>query len=59
MDTTNWYVLLTSASGNTVFATRGPYLTRDLAEVGAVESKAAHYRVAESSTHPRPLSGCG
>jgi hypothetical protein len=42
-----WYVLLTSASGNSVFATLGPYLNRDLAETAAVESKAAHYRIAE------------
>jgi hypothetical protein len=52
METAVWYVLLTSASGNNCFATLGPYVTRELAEAGAVDSKAAHYRVAESPTHP-------
>ena len=55
MDTATWYVLLTSASGNTVFATLGPYLTREVADSKALESTAIHYRVAESSLHPTPL----
>jgi hypothetical protein len=59
METATWYVLLTSASGNTVFATLGPYLTREVAEVKATGSKAAHYRVEESPTHPTPLFGSG
>jgi hypothetical protein len=59
MDTATWYVLLSSASGNSVFATLGPYVTRDVAETKAVESRTAHYRVVQSSTHPGPLVGRG
>ena len=59
MDTATWYVLLTSASGNTCFATLGPYMTRELAEAKATESKAAYYRLEESPTHPTPISGRG
>lgn len=59
MDTATWYVLLTSQSGNTCFATLGPYTTRELAEAKATESNAAHYRVEESATHPTPISGRG
>ena len=59
METATWYVLLTSASGNTAFATLGPYTTREHAEERAIESNAAHYRIEESATHPRPLSGRG
>ncbi len=59
METATWYVLLTSASGNTCFGTLGPYTTRELGEVAAGESKAAHYRVEESHTHHLPLRGSG
>lgn len=59
MDTARWYVLLTSKSGNTCFATLGPYVTRELAEAKATEVNADHYRVEESHTHPLPLSGSG
>jgi hypothetical protein len=59
MDAAVWYVLLTSASGNTVFATLGPYMTREAADAKALQSKAAHYRVVESSLHPKPLHGRG
>jgi hypothetical protein len=59
MDTATWYVLLTSASGNTCFATLGPYTTREFAEAKATEAKADHYRVEESHTHPTPFSGRG
>jgi hypothetical protein len=54
MDTASWYVLLTSASGDSVFATLGPYVTRELAEVKATESNEAHYRIAESGTQLHP-----
>ncbi len=50
MDTTAWYVLLTSASGNTCFATLGPYATRELAEAKAAEEGADHFRVEQSPT---------
>jgi hypothetical protein len=59
MDTAAWYVLLTSASGNTVFATLGPYLTREVADTKALQSRAAHYRVVESALHPTPFYGRG
>jgi hypothetical protein len=49
MDTASWYVLLTSASGHTVYSTRGPYGSRELADAKAIETKADHYRVSESS----------
>jgi hypothetical protein len=52
METTNWYVLLTSADGHTAFPTLGPYLTRELAENHARDSKVAHYRVLESDVRP-------
>lgn len=52
MDRAAWYVLLTSASGNSVFATLGPYMTREVADAKALESKAAHYRVVESALPP-------
>jgi hypothetical protein len=53
MDTAAWYVLLTSASG------LGPYITRDLADAKALQSKAAHYRVVESALRPTPFYGRG
>jgi hypothetical protein len=59
MDAAVWYVLLTSASGNSVFATLGPYMTREVADAKALESKAAHYRVVASASHPTPFRGLG
>ena len=57
MDTAPWYVLLTSASGNTVFATLGPYTTREVADAKALQSKAAHFRVVESAMHSTSFYG--
>ena len=45
MDTRSWYVLVTSSSGNTVFAMLGPYATPDVAERKARNSRIVHYRV--------------
>ena len=45
MDTRAWYVLVTFSSGESVFAMLGPYLTRDLAERKARDSRVVHYRV--------------
>jgi hypothetical protein len=59
MDTAVWYVLLTSASGKAVFATLGPYMTREVADSKALQSQAAHYRVVESPLHATPLYGRG
>src|SRR6266705_2874913 len=48
----SWYVVLTSASGTSIFATLGPYLTRELAEASARDSRLVHYRVQESESRP-------
>ena len=53
METTSWYVLLTSATGPSVDATLGPYLTRELAESNARESQTPDYQVVESETSSR------
>jgi hypothetical protein len=42
-----------------VFATLGPYMTREVADTKALQSKAAHYRVVESALHPTPFYGRG
>ena len=52
METTNWYVLLTSADGHSVLPTLGPYMTRELAENHARESTVTHFRVLESDVRP-------
>jgi len=57
MDTATWYVLLPSKSGNTAFATLGPYATRELADAKAAESKAAYYRVEQSPTYRTLIPG--
>jgi hypothetical protein len=59
MDTPTWYVLLTSASGNTVFGTLGPYMTREIAQAKATESNADNYRLEDAATRPTPLHGRG
>jgi hypothetical protein len=59
MDTATWYVLLTSTSGHTAFASHGPYTTRELAEAKATDLNATHYRVEQSPTRLRPISGRG
>ncbi|MEP7022163.1 MAG: hypothetical protein ABI808_16085, partial [Pseudonocardiales bacterium] len=40
-----WYVLVTSASGNSVFATMGPYPTEAGARDAADVARVAHYRL--------------
>jgi hypothetical protein len=40
-----WYVLVTSASGNSVFATMGPYQTEADAVNAADVARVVHYRV--------------
>jgi hypothetical protein len=48
MDTRGWYVLATSPSGNSVFATLGPFLTRARAEEEARHSRLAYFRVEQT-----------
>jgi hypothetical protein len=48
METATWYVLLSSPSGHSVYATLGPFTTRELAERRARESGAVHYHVRAS-----------
>jgi hypothetical protein len=40
-----WYVMVTSASGDSVFATMGPYPTEADAEAAAEVGRVAHYRI--------------
>ena len=40
-----WYVLVTSATGDSVFATMGPYPTEGSAKDAAVGARVVHYRV--------------
>jgi hypothetical protein len=51
MDTRSWYVLVTSSSGKSVFATLGPFVTQEIAEQKARRSRVVHYRV-EPATDP-------
>ena len=56
MDTRGWYVLVTSSSGMSVFATLGPFVTQEIAEQKARRSRVVHYRVepaANPSRHVR------
>ena len=41
----SWYVLVTSATGNSVFATMGPYPTEGGAKDAADGARVVHYRV--------------
>jgi hypothetical protein len=45
-----WYVLVTSASGDDVFATMGPYLTKAHAIKAADVARVPRYRVAASNS---------
>jgi hypothetical protein len=47
-----WYVLVTSASGNSVFATMGPYPSEVGAKHAADGARVVHYRVGKAG----PLS---
>ena len=40
-----WYVMVTSPSGDSVFATMGPYPTEADAEAAAEVGRVEHYRV--------------
>jgi hypothetical protein len=40
-----WYVMVTSAAGNGVFATMGPYPTEADAEAAARVGRVVHYRL--------------
>lgn len=40
-----WYVMVTSASGDSVFATMGPYPTEADAEAAAEVGRVVHYRI--------------
>jgi hypothetical protein len=58
MEMPSWYILVTSASGRSVYSTLGPYLTRELADTNARESHESSYRVRESGSRPaHTLSG--
>ena len=45
VDTRGWYVLVTSSSGESVFAMLGPFATSEVAERKARASRVVHYRV--------------
>ena len=47
-----WYVMVTSATGNNVFATMGPYPTAAVAEDAAVVARVLHYRIAGGELQP-------
>ncbi|HEY3763743.1 MAG TPA: hypothetical protein VGL44_01180 [Gaiellales bacterium] len=47
MKPTTWYVVVPSAHESHGLSTLGPYVSRDLAERGALDSKAAHYEILE------------
>ena len=52
-----WYVLVTSASGETVFATMGPYQTEADAVNAADVGRVVHYRVGVRGGSPvAPIS---
>jgi hypothetical protein len=40
-----WYVMVTSVSGDSVFATMGPYPTEAHAEAAAEVGRVAHFRI--------------
>lgn len=44
-----WYVLVTSASRKSAFATMGPYATEEDAKHAADDARVVHYRIAASS----------
>ena len=50
-----WYVLVTSATGNSVFATMGPYPSEVGAKDAADGARVVHYRVGKAG----PLSPQG
>jgi hypothetical protein len=53
MDTRGWYVLVTSSSGESVFAMLGPFATSEVAEQKARVGRVVHYRVEPAITSAR------
>jgi protocatechuate 3,4-dioxygenase beta subunit len=47
-----WYVMVTSASGDSVFATMGPYPSEADAEAAAKVGRVAHYRIGIAAAGP-------
>jgi hypothetical protein len=47
----SWYVLVTSASGNSVFATMGPYPDEAGATRAADGARVVHYRLGKAARH--------
>jgi len=45
---TPWYVLVTSATGNSVFATMGPYRSEARAKHAADGARIVHYQVRQA-----------
>jgi hypothetical protein len=52
----SWYVLVTSASGNSVFATMGPYPDEAGAKSAADGVRAVHYRLGQARRAVGPVS---
>jgi hypothetical protein len=52
-----WYVMVTSASGQSVFAMMGPYPTQAGAEDAAAVARVVHYQVAVSRPKPGLVLG--
>jgi hypothetical protein len=48
-----WYVLVTSATGNSVFATMGPYPSENGAKHAADGARVVHYRVGQARSRTR------
>lgn len=46
-----WYVLVTSATGNRVFATMGPYRSEVRAKHAADGARVVHYQVRQARVH--------
>ena len=50
-----WYVMVTSASGKTAFATMGPYTTHAEARNAAEAARVVHYRIADGGGVRSPV----
>jgi hypothetical protein len=51
-----WYVLVTSATGKSVFATMGPYRSETGAKHAADGARVVHYRVGQARSWTRAQS---
>ena len=51
-----WYVLVTSASGDSVFAMMGPYPNEAGAKIAADGARVVHYRVGQARRADGPAS---